>query len=50
MKRGKNYRNALAKYDCAKRYELDKAMEIVKSIKYAKFDETVELHVSLKMG
>ncbi len=50
MKRGKKYRNALTKYDCTKRYELDKAMEIVKSIKYAKFDETVELHVSLKLG
>lgn len=50
MKRGKKYRNALTKYDCTKRYGLDKAMEIVKSIKYAKFDETVELHVSLKLG
>ena len=50
MKRGKNYRNALAKYDCAKRYELEKAVDIIKSIKYTKFDETVELHVSLKLG
>lgn len=50
MKRGKNYRNALAKYDCAKRYELEKAVDIVKLIKYTKFDETVELHVSLKLG
>lgn len=50
MKRGKKYRNALTKYDPIKRYELDKAMEIVKSVKYAKFDETVELHVSLKLG
>jgi len=50
MKRGKNYRNALAKYDCAKRYELEKAVDIIKLIKYTKFDETVELHVSLKLG
>ena len=50
MKRGKKYRNALTKYDCTKHYELEKAMEIVKSVKYAKFDETVELHVSLKLG
>lgn len=50
MKRGKKYRNALTKYDCTKSYELEKAAEIVKSAKYAKFDETVELHVSLKLG
>lgn len=50
MKRGKKYRNALTKYDCAKHYELEKAVDIVKSVKYAKFDETVELHVSLKLG
>ena len=25
-------------------------MDVVKSVKYAKFDETVELHVSLKLG
>lgn len=50
MKRGKKYRNALTKYDCTKHYELEKAVEVVKSVKYAKFDETVELHVSLKLG
>ena len=50
MKRGKKYRNALTKYDCAKHYELEKAVDVVKSVKYAKFDETVELHVSLKLG
>ena len=50
MKRGKKYKMALTKYDLTKRYELEKALDIVKSIKYAKFDETVELHVSLKLG
>lgn len=50
MKRGKKYRAALTKYDPTKRYELAKALDIVKSIKYASFDETVELHVSLKLG
>ncbi len=50
MKRGKKYRNALTKYEPSKRYELEKALDIVKAVKYAKFDETVELHVSLKLG
>jgi len=50
MKRGKKYRAALAKYDPAKRYDLEKALDVLKSIKYASFDETVELHVSLKLG
>ena len=47
MKRGKKYKMALTKYDPAKKYELDKAMDVVKAVKYAKFDETVELHVRL---
>ena len=50
MKHGKNYRNALKKYDTAKSYELAKACELVKELKFAKFDETVEVHVSLKLG
>lgn len=50
MKRGKKYKGALTKYDTGKKYELEKALDVVKSIKYAKFDETVELHVSLKLG
>jgi len=50
MKRGKKYKNALTKYDASKKYELGKALDIVKSIKYASFDETIELHVSLKLG
>ena len=50
MKRGKKYKMALTKYDPTKKYELDKAMDVVKAVKYAKFDETVELHISLKLG
>ena len=50
MKHGKNYRNALKKYDSTKSYELVKACELVKELKFAKFDETVEVHVSLKLG
>ena len=50
MKHGKNYKNVLAKYDSAASYELPKAVDIVKELKYAKFDETVEVHVSLTLG
>lgn len=50
MKHGKNYREALKKYDSTQVYELDKAVDLVKQMKYAKFDETVEVHVSLKLG
>lgn len=50
MKHGKNYRESLKKYDSAKAYDLVKACELVKELKFAKFDETVELHVNLKLG
>ena len=49
MARGKKYREACKKYDASQAYELDKAINIVKDVKYAKFDETVEVHVSLKL-
>ena len=42
MKHGKNYKNALAKYDSAASYELPKAVDIVKELKYAKFDDRSE--------
>ena len=50
MKHGKNYRNALKKYDANAQFTLPKAVEVVKSLKFTKFDETVELHISLKLG
>ena len=50
MKHGKNYREALKKYDSMKSYDLEKAVALVKELKFAKFDETVEVHVSLKLG
>lgn len=49
MKHGKNYRNAVKKYDLTQSYDAVKACEIVKDIKFAKFDETVEAHVNLKL-
>ena len=50
MKHGKNYRNALKKYDSAALFSVPKAVDLVKELKFAKFDETVEVHVSLKLG
>ena len=50
MKRGKNYRASLAKYDPQASYDVDKACALVKDLHYVKFDETVELHVALKLG
>jgi len=43
--RGKNYRNALEKMDRNRTYEPKEAVALVKDMAYAKFDESVELHV-----
>ncbi|MCS6802755.1 MAG: 50S ribosomal protein L1 [Chloroflexota bacterium] len=47
-KRGKHYLAALEKIDPAKRYDPREAIALAKAIRFAKFDETVELH--LRMG
>lgn len=49
MKRGKKYNESLKKYDPANTYELTEALTLVKSMAYAKFDETVELSVKLNL-
>ncbi len=49
MKHGKQYRNALTKYDVTKKYEVAEACKLVKDLHYVKFDETVELSISLKL-
>lgn len=49
MKHGKKYRQALAKYEPEKLYDLDQACQVVKDIKFASFDETVEAHVNLRL-
>ncbi|MEW5815163.1 MAG: 50S ribosomal protein L1 [Spirochaetota bacterium] len=49
MKRGKKYQDALKKYDQQEQYPYEKAVELVKSIGYAKFDETVELAIRLNL-
>lgn len=50
MAHGKKYREALKKYDPEQSYDLQKAVDIVKNVKFAGFDETVEVHVSLRLS
>ena len=49
MKRGKKYRDSLKKYNQENAYELNEALGLVKTLAYAKFDETVELSVKLNL-
>ncbi|MBT3275718.1 MAG: 50S ribosomal protein L1 [Spirochaetales bacterium] len=48
MKRGKKYLESAGKYDKLERYSVDKGVELVKELAYAKFDESIE--VSLKLN
>lgn len=45
---GKNRKAATKKIDTTKEYALAEALKLLKDMSYAKFDETVELHVNLK--
>ena len=47
MKRGKAYKEAISKIDKTKLYEPIEAIQLVKELATAKFDETVEVHVKL---
>ncbi len=49
MKHGKKYVDSLKKYDPAKKYSIAEATKLVKDLHYVKFDETVELSVSLHL-
>jgi large subunit ribosomal protein L1 len=49
MKHGKKYREALKKYDAGNNYELKEAVDLVKTMAFAKFDETVELSVKVNL-
>jgi large subunit ribosomal protein L1 len=49
MKRGKKYRQTLEKYSTAEQYNLDQALDLVKDLAYAKFDETVEIALKLNV-
>lgn len=48
MKRGKSYREAKEKVDVLSAYPPQEAISLVKGMSFAKFDETVEIH--LRMG
>ncbi|MFO7883080.1 MAG: 50S ribosomal protein L1 [Kosmotogaceae bacterium] len=47
MKRSKRYKEARKLTDRAKLYSLDEAVETIKSMPGAEFDETIELHIKL---
>ncbi len=47
MKRGKKYKAAVEKYDKTRLYPLEEAVSMIKQIKTARFDETVELSANL---
>lgn len=49
MKRGKKYLESVKKYDKQEKFSCQKALEIVKELAYAKFDETVELALRLNV-
>lgn len=46
-KRGKKYTDALKRYDNTQAYSLVEAVDLVKSLARASFDETVELAMRL---
>lgn len=46
-KHGKRYLDAIKQYDAEAYYEPEQAVELVKKVSSAKFDETIDLHVRL---
>ncbi|MBN1412024.1 MAG: 50S ribosomal protein L1 [Spirochaetales bacterium] len=50
MKRGKKYLEAEKKFNHAEYYPMDKAIQIVKDISYAKFDETINVAMKLNIS
>ncbi len=49
MKHGKKYLESLKKYDGQASYELAKAAELIKTLSFAKFDETIDVSVKLNL-
>ena len=46
--RGKNYTGAKSKVDANKHFPISDAVKLIKSLSFAKFDETYELHMTVK--
>jgi len=46
--RGKNYKSARSKTDREKLYQIPEALKLIRTLAYAKFDETFELHIIVK--
>jgi large subunit ribosomal protein L1 len=49
MRRGKKYLESLKKYDVSASYNLGEALNLVKTMAFAKFDETVDLSVKVNL-
>jgi len=49
MKHGKKYRESVKKYNPATSFDLKEALDLVKSMAFAKFDETVDLSVKVNL-
>jgi large subunit ribosomal protein L1 len=49
MKRGKKYREAVKKYDPTAIYEAKTAFDLIKTMAFATFDETIDLSVKLRL-
>ena len=49
MKHGKKYNESVKKYEGEREYEPGAACALVKDLHFAKFDETVEVHVRLNL-
>ncbi|MDR2747982.1 MAG: 50S ribosomal protein L1 [Treponema sp.] len=49
MSRGKKYQENIKKYDSGTSYELKEALDLIKNMAYAKFDETVDLSIKLSL-
>lgn len=49
MKKGKQYREMLAKVDRTQRYNIEEAVQLVKDTSYAKFDATIEIAYKLNL-
>ncbi|MDR2247016.1 MAG: 50S ribosomal protein L1 [Treponema sp.] len=49
MKRGKKYLESLKKYDPVVVYELQSALDMLKTLAFAKFDEAVDVSVKLNL-